>query len=117
MLERSGDAGRAMWYAASMATRMQMRLFVLVVGGTLALLIFGAGEFMRCCRTVLGPTTLTYADATQKGLAGYGYVRISGTMPTMEHAALVATRNRKGGEQRVIGAYVPFEREKAVEVG
>lgn len=55
----------------------------------------GGKETYRCVRTVFGPTEVTYTEATQKGLNGYGYIKLTGIEPRIDDA--IGVMGKDGG--------------------
>lgn len=96
-----------------MMSFFRVRWFIGVVILTITLLVMGIGELSRCARTIFGPTTLSFAQATPQGLAGKGYVRITGVRAAMDRCVIVTrTKTRRGvaveESERWDGAYVPM---------
>jgi hypothetical protein len=92
-------------------TALQGRLFLVAIAATLVLLFMGMGELGRCLRAIVGPTSVSYAQMTQTGLAGYGYVRVTEATPALDRSMLVLRAPREGrtGHAEVIGGYTPVD--------
>lgn len=92
---------------------LKYRLFLIAGIACIVMIVMGIGETLRCARSLLGPSKVTFAEATSQGLAGYGYVRITGVRSDLEHSIVVVKqkKSRFGGEVRETGwagAYVPI---------
>jgi hypothetical protein len=87
-------------------TGMRFALTLIIV--SIVMIVMGLGEAWRCCRALAGPTRITYSQATSQGLAGYGYVRVTGVRANLERAAVVVKENRGMGSERWDCAYVPM---------
>lgn len=101
MLDEAGDF---------LKQRAKMRLFAILVIVPLVMFFWGAGELWRCVRSVFGPSTITYTELSERGLRGYGYVRITDAAWVPDRAvALVEGNNVKA-------VYVPAMPATGIEV-
>ncbi|GEM_PF-2046501 len=91
----------------------KMRIFMTCAALSIGMLVFGLGELLRCGKTLLGPSTVTFAQATGQGgggLASYGYVRVTGARSAMDRTVIVMKmkKNQSVDQGQWAGAYVPI---------
>ena len=89
------------------------RPFLFAAIASIVMIVMGIGETLRGARSLLGPSSVPFSQASTQGLAGYGYVRITGVRSDLEHSVVVMKqkKSRFGGEvkeARWAGAYVPI---------
>ena len=95
-----------------MLARFQLRLLITAIVLPIVLFCMGVAETGRCCRALIGPSTISYDDACSKGLAGFGYVRITGVHPNVDKSTVIVRKSDTGSplaEKSWVGAYVPIE--------
>jgi hypothetical protein len=84
------------------------RVMLALIVAPLVLLYWGLSELAVCTRVLFGPTTASYAEASSKGLAGYGYIRVTGVQFEPQRGVVIRRRNlatREDGPWE--GVYVP----------
>lgn len=88
-----------------------MRVIFTLAAIALVMFCLGVGELRRCIRTLFGPATMTLADASEAGLGGYGYVRITELHPVLRRAAVITRGKQPQADQLTNweSAYIPLE--------
>jgi hypothetical protein len=92
---------RPMWF------QYKVRLALLAIIIPIALIVAGGSELIACSKTLLGPREVPFAEVSERGLAGRGYVRITGAELNAERGIAIYHKDQWGTPTPWEGVYVP----------
>jgi hypothetical protein len=90
--------------------RFQIRLALAAVLIPIVLFALGVGELYRCIRVVIGPHTMTFAEATSERLGRYTYIRVTGIAADLQRSEVLmrGKRPESGETSNWECAYIPM---------
>lgn len=91
-----------MWF------QYKARLALIAIILPIALIMVGASELVACGKTLLGPREVSFAELSESGLAGRGYVHISGAQFHLPRAVAIYHKNKSGEATPWEGVYAPL---------
>lgn len=94
------------------------RFIVSLAIASFVIFCMGVSELWHCVRTLFPPTTVTYAQAAQPdGLAGMGYVRVTGVTVDPEHLIEIRRTTRSNPRGTFGGLYARVTPEDPAQAG